>query len=79
MARLLLQPHKAQLRSASLAIVICFAGGCAKPSGQPSGGPAPTPLTQKLQTMTPEQRTQYVKTHMDEVAASAGATGIPRK
>jgi hypothetical protein len=63
---------------AVLVPAIC-AVGCGKPAAPPAGQTNPqAPLTQKLQGMTPEQRTEYVKSHMDEVAG-AGSVGIPKK
>jgi hypothetical protein len=74
MARLLFQHQQAKLKHLAIMLVLVTLAGCSKPSSQQTAASSQTPLTQKLQGMTPEQRTEYVKTHMDEVAGSAGIT-----
>ncbi len=64
------------MRLALIGLVLCALAGCSKSAALAPAGSnvSQAPLTQKLQGMTPEQRTEYVKTHLDEVSASAGLT-----
>ena len=58
-----------------IAVVGC--GSSPAPAAAPSGkGDA---LTQKLQAMTPDERTAYVKSHMGEVTASANVSNPIKK
>jgi len=61
-----------------IATILIVSAGCSKQAAPSPAATNGTPLTQKLQGMTPEQRTEYVKSHMDEVAA-AGSMGVPHK
>lgn len=89
MARLLFQHRKTQLKHplpaglirilpAVVFVVVLLAAGCSQATSQAAKQTnAQAPLTQKLQSMTPEQRTEYVKSHMSEVAGAA-AVNVPR-
>ena len=79
MARLLLQRHETELKPIYLSLVILAVVGCKQQSAPAVGASGQTPLTQKLQSMTPEQRTEYAKTHMDEFRNSASLPVIPAK
>jgi hypothetical protein len=78
MARLLFQHQQTQLKLILASLTMLVAVGCAKPANPTVAGAQETSLEKKLQGMTPEQRTEYVKSHMDEVAASA-SVGVPHK
>jgi hypothetical protein len=62
------------VRRLALFLVLGALAGCSKQPAPNSAEPgkAPDALTQKLQSMTPEQRAEYARTHMDEITASAG-------
>ncbi|MDR3690523.1 MAG: hypothetical protein P4L46_14185 [Fimbriimonas sp.] len=62
-------------------LVVIAAVGCSKPpsAGSDATVTPQTALTQKLQGMTPEQRTEYAKAHLSEVTASAGLPSVPQK
>jgi len=67
------------LRTTLAVLLLASLVGCSHQ--QSSGGDASgtqDPLTLKLQGMKPEERTAYVKAHMDEVVAGAGIH-VPEK
>jgi hypothetical protein len=60
-------------------LVSCILVGCAQPTKEARARSGQTPLTQKLEGMTVQQRVDYVKTHMDEVTGSTGMRSTTHK
>ena len=79
MAGLLLQRFEAKLKPIITCLVILAVVGCKQQSAPAASAGGQTPITQKLQSMTPEQRTEYAKSHLDELRSSTSMPSVPAK